>query len=352
MFLEKKTEAECNSFIMFANFKVAVVIPCYRVERHIADVVFAIPAFVDKIICVDDASDDGTNGVLEKLCDPRLVILRHERNQDVGGAMITGFKEALKLGADIVVKLDGDGQMDAGRMAALIHPIVFQQCDYAKGNRLSSTADMRGMPCVRLFGNLVLSLLTKAASGYWKLMDPQNGYLAISGKLLKRLNLDKIARDYFFENSMLIEAALQNARIADVVMPAFYGNEKSNLRVSRILFRFPGKIIMGFLRRLLIKNVLHDLSPMVIFLILGLLLFIPGTCLGLWLWLRGFIYPDAPAAKTGTIMLALVPLICGYILIVQAILMDIVFSPNVLAVNMEPEEIGELNRKAAEIGRS
>ena len=337
---------------MFLNSKVVVVLPCYRVERHIADVFAAIPAFVDKIICVDDASDDGTGRALEKLNDARLIIIRHERNRGVGGAMLTGFREALKIGADVVVKLDGDGQMDAGKMAALIHPIVSRQCDYAKGNRLSSPSDMKGMPRVRLMGNLILSLLTKAASGYWKLMDPQNGYLAISGKLLKRLNLDKIASDYFFENSMLIEASLQNARIADVVMPAFYGDEKSNLRISRILLQFPFKIIRGFLRRLLLKHVLYDLSPMVVFLALGLLLFIPGSALGLGLWLRGFIYPNAPAAKTGTIMLALVPLICGYILIVQAILMDIIFSPDILVVNMEPEEIKELNRKASEMGRS
>lgn len=336
---------------MFANSKVVVVIPCYRVERHIADVVAAIPPFVDNIICVDDASDDGTGRALAALANARLLILRHERNQGVGGAMITGFREALKIGADIVVKLDGDGQMDAGKMAALIHPIASHQCDYAKGNRLSAPEDMKGMPRVRLMGNLILSLLTKAASGYWKIMDPQNGYLAISGKLLKRLNLDKIARDYFFENSMLIEASLQNARIADVVMPAFYGDEKSNLRVSGILFRFPFKIIKGFLRRLLIKNVLYDLSPMVAFLVLGLLLFIPGMALGLGLWLRGFIYPEAPAAKTGTIMLALAPLICGYILIVQAILMDIIFSPDILVVNMESDEIEELNRKATNEGR-
>lgn len=322
---------------MYLNKKIIVVIPCFRVEKHIRQVISSIPEYVDEIIAVNDASDDSTGSLLSQINERRLLIINHKKNQGVGGSMITGFQEALKRNADIIVKVDGDGQMDANQIKRLIHPIASRHCDYTKGNRLKSMHDVRNMPKIRLAGNLILSFLTKFASGYWKVMDPQNGYIAISSKTLSRIDLSKIAKNYFFENSMLIELYIQGAKIADVSMPAIYGTEASSLKIRRIILEFPIQLIKSFFRRLIIKNCIRDLSPYAVFLFFGLLMFIPGLLLGLKLYIKALLIPNLPAAPTGTIMLSLVPLICGYILIVLAILIDVIFSPDILAYD-ESEE--------------
>ena len=323
---------------MYAGKKVIVVIPCYNVERHIREVISSMPDYVDEIIAVDDAATDGTWEELKRTTDARLTVLRHRRNRGLGGAMKTGMKKALEKDADIMVKVDGDGQMDASRMTSLLDPIKEGRCDYAKGNRLYSAADRRGMPLPRLFGNLGFSFLTKAATGYWRLMDPQNGYIAVSRNILSRINLRRIAKNYFFENSMLIEASINNARIAEVQMPSIYGDEVSGIKVEKIVFQFPWQLLKGFARRIVIKNILRDLSPFVIFLFLGLALMIPGGAFGLYLWLKAVLTQSTVPAPTGTIMLSLVPLICGYILVVQAITIDIILSPDILHLNSEKKE--------------
>ena len=327
---------------MYSGWKVSAVIPCYKVERHIRNVIASMPEYVDQIIAVNDGSPDSTEEILKSISDPRLVVISHKKNQGLGAAMLSGFKEALRQGADVVVKVDGDGQMDPTQIIALIHPIVLGKCDYSKGNRLSSGKNMKGMPNLRLFGNLVLSFLTKAATGYWKMMDPQNGFIAISGKLLAKIELNKIARNFFFENSMLIEISLQNTKVADVVMSSRYGEEISTLSIKKVILQFPWQLAKGFLRRIFVRNLLLDLSPFVIFLFLGLLLIIPGGFLGLWLWIKALVTHSTIPTPTGTIMLSLVPLICGYILIVQAIVIDIIFSPEILLLEYDEEMISQL----------
>src|SRR5438552_16103383 len=216
--------------------RIAVVIPCYRVVPAILDVLDRIGPVVEQIYCIDDACPDGSGDYIEKHCrDQRVYVVRHEQNQGVGGATITGFKLALENGADLVLKIDGDGQMDPALIPRMIDPILVGRADYCKGNRFFDVESVRTMPPVRLAGNAVLSFVTKLSSGYWNIFDPTNGYIAIHARVLAELPLHKISRRYFFESDMLFRLNSISAVVQDIPMNAAYGLERSGLRVSRIV---------------------------------------------------------------------------------------------------------------------
>ena len=206
---------------------IAVVVPAYRVAAHIADVIARIPPEVRHIIVVDDASPDDLPDVLAKVSDVRLVVLRHETNRGVGGAMKTGFRHALTLDADIVVKVDGDGQMDPALIPQFLDPIMCGEADFTKGNRFDDLSVIRHMPFARRLGNLALSFLVKLASGYWSLFDPCNGYLAIRAAVLSRISIDRLEDRYFFEISLLCEAYFAKAVLRDIPMRPVYRGETS-----------------------------------------------------------------------------------------------------------------------------
>ncbi|HYD48391.1 MAG TPA: glycosyltransferase family 2 protein, partial [Terriglobales bacterium] len=231
---------------MYREQRVAVVMPCYNESAMVADVIRGIPPLVDHIFVVDDCSPDNTAAAAGAVGDPRVDVTRHQRNQGVGGATLTGFRKALERGADLVVKIDGDGQMDPSRLPALLDPLVQDGYEYTKGNRFLHSDELRQMPVPRLLGNFALTFLTKLASGYWHIFDPQNGYVAIRAGALRALDLDRVARDFFFENDMLIRLNVLNARVRDVAIPAHYGNEESSLSINRILTTFPLKLARGF----------------------------------------------------------------------------------------------------------
>lgn len=313
---------------MHKGHAIAVVIPCYRVAAHIAGVVRTIPAWVDQIIAVNDASPDDTVAVLESLApgEPRLVIAHNPANQGVGGAMATGFARALELGADIVVKLDGDGQMDPDRMVDLVDPIAEGVCDYAKGNRFLHAGALRDMPPARLLGNIALTFLTKAASGYWHVFDPQNGYVAVRADFLRLLDLARFRpRRYFFENEMLIRLNIESARVLDCPMPAIYRGEVSSLRIGKVLTYFPPLLVGGFCSRLLQRHVLRDFSIIVPLYLLGTLMAVFGFVFGSVRWIDS-IRSGVPAT-TGTVMVATLPFILGIQFILQAVTMEILQTP-------------------------
>src|SRR6187551_3440423 len=212
---------------------IAVVIPSYRVARHIVSVIQGIPSYVDQIIVVDDCCPERSGDVAEALGDPRVQVVRHTKNRGVGGAMKTGFARANELAMDIVVKLDGDGQMDAQQIARLCKPLLTERAAMTKFNRFWDFVELRQMPLVRRIGNLGLSFLTKAASGHWKMFDPTNGFLALRGDVLRCLQLNALSDDYFFESSLLIELGKRGFRIKDLPLPARYGTEQSSMRLSR-----------------------------------------------------------------------------------------------------------------------
>ncbi len=233
------------------HLRLAVVIPCYRVRDRILDLLAGIGPEVDRIYCVDDACPEASGTLIETLSrDPRVVVLRHAANRGVGGAMITGYRRALEDGADVVIKIDGDGQMDPGLIAPFVTPIAAGIADYTKGNRFSDPATLRTMPPVRLLGNAVLSFLTKLSTGYWSVADPTNGFTAIHGNVLRMLPLDVVSEDYFFESDMLFRLGIAGAVIAEVPMRAVYRDEPSSLRIGRIVLPFLARHAANTVRRL------------------------------------------------------------------------------------------------------
>lgn len=302
---------------------IVAVIPCYRVEAQIGDVLAALPRYLKHIIVVDDASTDETASVVARAAkrDRRIILMRHEKNQGVGGAMITGFRKALEFDADVVVKIDGDGQMDAAQLPKLLLPILQGRADYTKGNRFRDFQALQKMPAIRRVGNLALGFLTKAATGYWNLFDPTNGFVAIHGKVLAHLPLDKIDRTYFFETSLLARLYLLGAVVQDVPMPARYGTEVSNLSIHRSLVEFSLKLIKALFQRLVIKNLIHDFSMASIYLLAGFPLLIFGLIFGILKWAESSRL-QVPAS-TGTVMIPTLAVIVGIQFIIAAIEVDL-----------------------------
>ncbi len=301
--------------------RVFVVIPVYRVEAFIREVIADIPPWVAGIVAVDDASPDASAERVLNCGDPRVTLVRHAENQGVGGAMISGYARAVELGATIMVKMDGDGQMSPDFLCALVQPLVAGRADYAKGNRFVMSEALLHMPAVRRLGNLGLSFLTKIASGYWNIFDPTNGFTALSRRAFERLNLGQIHRRYFFESSLLVELNLQRAVVADVYMPARYADEISSLSISRTLFEFPPLLLRSLLRRVWLEYFVTDFSLGSLYLVFGTLMTAWGVIFGVLRWIQSSL--SGIPATTGTVMLAAMPVILGFQLLLSAVAYDV-----------------------------
>lgn len=300
-----------------------VVIPAYNEQGWILDVLSTIPSCVQAVVVVDDGSTDETVEIVEsmELIDPRIQLVQHDANRGVGAAMVTGFRRALKLGAEIVVKLDADGQMSPDDLPALVQPLLDGQGDFAKGNRFRDFAALEAMPAVRRFGNLALSFLTKVAVGYWNCFDPCNGYVAIRGDILAKLPLEKLKTSFFFETSLLAELNLLEAVVVDVPMAARYGEEQSHLSVSRVLREFPGQLVRCLGRRLWLKNFIRDFNMLSIYLLCGLLLTSAGIGYGGINWLLYAV--SGVGAPTGTVVIPAMLIILGFQLLLSAVQEDV-----------------------------
>jgi glycosyltransferase involved in cell wall biosynthesis len=306
---------------MYKDHVVTVVTPAHNEARFIGQVIKAIPPFVDHVIVVDDCSDDDTSQAALACGDRRVTVLRTPSNQGVGGATIVGYRKALELGSDLIVKMDGDGQMPAEYLSPLIEAITGGRYSYAKGNRFLAGESLTTMPKHRIFGNLVLTFLTKLASGYWHIFDPQNGFTAIKAEALHMLDLKTIHRGYFFENDMLINLKITGARAKDIPIPALYGDEESGINLFRVGLTFPLLLLRRFFYRIYREYVLHDFSPIALFLFVGMSLCGWGVLFGAYHWIANAL--ARVATPTGTVMLAVLPLSIGFQLILQAIVLDI-----------------------------
>ncbi|MFB3905222.1 MAG: glycosyltransferase family 2 protein [Acidobacteriota bacterium] len=309
---------------MLQNRKIAVVIPAYRVEAQIGQVLDKMPDCVDRVFVVDDASPDR---VAERLSGSggRVSLIRHEKNRGVGGATVTGICAALSENCDIVVKCDGDGQMDPRQIPELLVPLLSGAADHAKGCRFHHFGELRQMPRRRLLGNIVLTFLTKLTSGYWNILDPVNGFFATTSEVLREIPLTRLSPRYFFETDFLIRLNIVQARVADVAFPACYGDEKSSLSVTRALFSFPPRLVAGLVRRIFWRYLFYDVSPVAIFSLLGICLCAFGLIFGAYHWITGAL--NARETGAGTVMLAVLPLILGFQLLLQAIVLDIQNTP-------------------------
>jgi dolichol-phosphate mannosyltransferase len=306
----------------------AVVIPSYRVKAHILDVIARIGPEVAMIFVVDDACPDGSGAFVGEQCrDPRVRVLRHEVNRGVGGAMMTGYRAALDAGADIIVKVDGDGQMDPALIPHIARPVLARQADYAKGNRFHSLWNVRRMPRVRLYGNAALSFMTKLSSGYWGIFDPTNGYTAIHAAALERIEFANVSERYFFETDMLINLGNARAVVADVPMEAVYADEVSNLRIRNELWPFLRTHLRELVKRIFYTYFLRDFSPATLQLLIGAIFLLFGTIYGAAEWYRSV--STGEIASTGTVMIAVLPIILGVQLLLNFLAFDMANEPKV-----------------------
>ena len=305
---------------------IAVVIPCYRVAAHVVDLVERIGPEVGLIIAVDDACPDGSGRILGERCtDPRLQVVFHEGNRGVGGAVMTGYRHAIAQGADVIVKLDGDGQMDPALLPRFVAPVLAGEADYTKGNRFYDLRYISRMPGMRLAGNAALSFLNKFSTGYWDIFDPTNGYTAIAGRVAAMLPFDRISERYFFESDMLFRLGTFRAVVRDVPMDARYGDEVSNLRIGKVLPEFFGKHVRNFFKRIFYGYFLRDVSVASLELVCGIALLLFGTVYGGWHWWESL--STGRTAATGVIMLAAMPVLIGLQLLLAFLAYDIASVP-------------------------
>jgi dolichol-phosphate mannosyltransferase len=306
-----------------AAYRIAAVVPAYRVEREIEAVLCGLPPYIKHVIVVDDASPDRTAELIEAQAagDRRIVLLHHENNRGVGAAMVSGFRRALELGVQVVVKIDGDGQMDVDRLPELLTPLLLGKADYSKGNRFQDFAALRRMPLSRRIGNLGLAFLSKAATGYWNIFDPTNGFVAIRAEVLAQLPLDQIDPTYYFETAMLANLYLLGAAVKDIPIPARYRGEASSLSIRRVLFEFPGKLLTTLIRRLALKYFIYDFSMVTVYLLTGLPLLLFGVIFGAIKWIH--YASEAIPAPTGTVILPTLCVLLGIQLLLSAIESDL-----------------------------
>ena len=325
--------------------KIHVVIPAYKVERHILDLIPRIGPEVEKIWVVDDACPNGSGELVKtKSKDKRVVVLHNEENLGVGGAVIAGYRAALAASADVVVKLDGDGQMFPEDIPTLIKPIELGEADYTKGNRFDSLDDLYQMPRVRIFGNAVLSLWSKLSSGYWGVTDPTNGFTAIHRAVLQKIELDKLSSRYFFESDMLFRLNISGAVVEDVALPARYGEEKSNLKIRKVLVEFPLKHTRNLLKRIFYRYYLREwsIASFELPLSLGLSIF------GAWFGVSSFLAAAGAGRATtaGQATIASLAIILGVQLMLSFLSYDIQSEPRIPKQKRYASKNSRLNSKS------
>ncbi len=306
---------ECNE-----NSVVGVVIPAYKVASAIGDVIRAVPVFVNIIIIVDDACPQASGAVAAQVGDPRVVVLNHPQNRGVGAAFKTGALKAVEFGCTIIVKVDGDGQMDPAAIPALLYPVIDGRVACAKANRLLYAGGWRQIPSARRLGILALSFLTKLASGHWRSSDPTNGFFAIRSDVFTSLDARRISDRFFFEISLVVELGAQGYAVADLPMRPSYENTESSLSPLHALVTFPGLLLLYGLRRMFLRHVWFDFTPTALLGISGSILIAWSITFGTYHWRLSA--HTGVAATAGTVMLAALPFLLGTNLLVSGFVLE------------------------------
>jgi glycosyltransferase involved in cell wall biosynthesis len=308
--------------------KISVVIPAYKVSKHLRDLIPRIGSEVQNIIVVDDFCPEGSGKIAEELArkDARISVIFHDRNTGVGGAVKSGYVKALSLESDVIVKLDGDGQMNPEDIMKLVDPIVNDSANYTKGNRFYDVEAILQMPKIRIIGNLVLSFISKLSTGYWMMFDPNNGFTAINARTLRSIPLNKIDNRYFFESDMLFRLNLLRAEVVDIPLPAIYGNEVSSLSVTKAFFEFLYKHNRNFWKRITYSYFLREFTLASIEFILGVALLLFGAIFGLANYLNSQI--QNTATPTGTLILIALSVLSGLQFLLGFFSYDIQMSPS------------------------
>lgn len=332
--------------------KIAVVIPCFKVKQYVLGVISSIGKEVGSIYCVDDACPEQSGNFIESIVkDPRVKVIYHSENQGVGGAVMSGYKAALKDGAEIIVKIDGDGQMDPALIPRMVLPIIENIADYTKGNRFFLMKYLKGMPVIRKTGNAVLSLMSKFSTGYWDIFDPTNGYTAIAASVASELQFDKISRRYFFESDMLFQLNILRAVVKDIPIKAKYQGETSSLKINKILFDFLNRHCSNFVKRIFYNYLIRNFTLGSIELFLAFFSITTGIVIGGTNWISSI--NSGVAATSGTVMLSALPIVIGFQLLLAFFGEDINMVPRVpvnrqlgkemhgLIQSIKPENIAE-----------
>lgn len=306
---------------MYRDKKIAVVVPAYNEEILIKDTITSVPDYIDRIYAVNDCSTDKTAEIVEALAkdDQRIRCINHEKNGGVGAAIITGYRRALEDQMDVIAVMAGDNQMDPAILKSFLDPIIEGKADYTKGNRLLSPGFRKGMSSWRYFGNSVLTFLTKVSSGYWQMVDPQNGYTVVSSEALEKIDLDSVYPRYGYCNNMLCKLNVQGLRVMDINHPARYGNEKSKIRYGSYIVKVSNLLLSDFLWRLKMKYTVMGFHPLVFFYLFGVALSILGLLGGLYSLYYKFIL-SGPIFEKG--ILALLTFIMGVQFLLFAMIFD------------------------------
>jgi len=338
---------------------VAVVIPCYKVQSFILPLIEQIGQEIDLIYVVDDACPHSTGQYVQEHCqDQRVKVIFHHKNQGVGGAVISGYHQALQDDASIIIKMDGDGQMNPFLIPLLISPIVGGKADYVKGNRFFDLNFLSTMPKIRVFGNAALSLISKVCTGYWNIMDPTNGYTAIHANILYLIPLHKLDKRYFFESDLLFRLSTVRAVVLDVPMRAKYDDEISSLRIGKVVWEFPNKYLTRLLKRIFYTYFLRDFNVGSVELVVGLFLITLGALYGGYNWYYSL--TSKVIATSGTVMIAALPIILGFQLLLAAIHYDVMNVPKEpiyrflkehIAINVNSDRTGNIQNEENRINR-
>lgn len=309
---------------MYKNLTIAVVIPCYNEEKLIEQTVNTLPDFIDHIITVNDASEDNTLAVLKKLekKSSKLSVVDNKVNQGVGGALITGYEYALKNTESTAIGIvAGDAQFDTSYLEPMLDVFIEENADYVKASRFFHREAFKKMPRYRQFGNIFISLLTKFSTGYYSITDITNGCGFLRRSIIEKVNFSFVQKRYDYETSMLTALSIANAKVLDHAVPAIYGEEKSTINLIPTALRNLRAVWVGFWRRIYYKYTLFGFHPIALFLFSGLLIGSIGTLLGLFIIFERLVSNTPPTA--GTVMLAVLPIILGFQMILTALVMDV-----------------------------
>lgn len=298
--------------------------PAYNEAPQVGGVITTMPEYVDDIVVVDDCSSDGTSEAALAPNDPRVTLIRHDPNQGLGASLIDAHEKALELGGDIMVVMAGDGQMDPAYLPDLLRPILEEGYDFTKGNRFFDAGSWEGMPRHRIFGNIVLTFLTKLATGYWDMFDPQNGYTAITRHASERVDWDRVARDYSFENDVLARLGVLRARVKDVDIPAVYGEEISDISLPKVVPSLLGTLRRAFWRRFWLLYVVRSFSPVALFALSSSTLLVWTLLFGAWVVAQRV---AGVSPTTATVMLVVLPFLMGFEMMLAAFVLDITNTP-------------------------
>lgn len=301
--------------------KIAIVIPAFQAEELLEKTIKGLKVTTNYLVIVDDGSRDETYKIASKFSSRKVIVIKNILNLGVGGAMKTGIAKALKMGADIIIKMDADNQMDPKYIPILVEKILSRQVDCCKGSRWQYGINRNNIPKLRLWGNTLLTLLTRFATGYWEISDPNNGYIAWNSDILKRVDWNQVDNRYFFESSMLVQLNILKAKVTDISMEPRYLGEKSMMNEWKIIPKFVKDLLAYGTKRWWQKYFLYDMNAISIFIIFGFLLSVFGSVWGGYQW--WWHATRSVSTPTGTVMIAILPLLIGLNLLIQALVLDI-----------------------------